>query len=439
MILRPIVALFCLLVSSRLLAQTSTLFDVYSEALNADPRVKIAQLQVEMGKAQQDSAFGALLPQASAAAQLSKNDVQFDADSEPDQSYDGERYVFQIRQILFNWRALSERAKAEKLVAQREAELLDVMGLLLVDVSQRYFDVLLADGGVKLLEDEIALVKQQLKETEALFDRNLIPITDYLETQARMDSVQTELIEAKNEAALSREELSALTGNQVGDLAPIRADFTPPSLGNVMEYWTELSLDNNPLLDSRREAVRVALEAVQEQKGDHYPTVDLILSAQRSDIGFDNQVSPQRDTEYIGIDINLPIYSGGSTSARVREAWSQYYIAREQEEATRREILKLTRGAWLTTKSNLERIESAALSIKSANKSYEAMSRSLTFGTVKAQDVLAALHLQTRAERDYQEAIYNYLVSWLTLKRESGTLDANDLETLDGWLQEDNS
>ncbi|MEM6580401.1 MAG: TolC family protein, partial [Pseudomonadota bacterium] len=149
--------------------------------------------------------------------------------------------------------------------------------------------------------------------------------------------------------------------------------------------------------------------------------------------------SPQRDTEYIGIDINLPIYSGGSTSARVREAWSQYYIAVEQEEAARREILKLTRGAWLTTRSNLERIESAALSIKSANKSYEAMSRSLTFGTVKAQDVLAALHLQTRAERDYQEAIYNFLVSWLTLKRESGTLDANDLETLDGWLQEDNS
>ncbi|MEM6583654.1 MAG: TolC family protein, partial [Pseudomonadota bacterium] len=313
MIPRAFFGLFSLFVSSTALAQSSTLFDVYSQAIESDPRVKIAQLQVEMGKAQQDSAFGALLPQASAAAQLSKNDVEFDADSEPDQSYDGERYVFQVRQTLFNWQALSERAKAEKLVAQREAELLDVLGMLLVDVSQRYFDVLLADGGVRLLEDEMSLVRQQLEETEALYDRNLVPVTDFLETQARMDSVQTQLIEAKNDAALSREELSALTGSEVGELAPIREDFTPPKLSNVMEYWTALSLENNALLDSRREAVKVALEAVQEQKGGHYPTVDLILSAQRSDIGFDNQASPQRDTEYIGIDINLPIYSGGST------------------------------------------------------------------------------------------------------------------------------
>ncbi len=71
---------------------------------------------------------------------------------------------------------------------------------------------------------------------------------------------------------------------------------------------------------------------MQEQKGGHYPTFDLVLSTQRSDVGYDNQTSPQRDTEYIGVDINLPLFAGGSTSARVREAWSQYYIAREEEE-----------------------------------------------------------------------------------------------------------
>ena len=427
-----LVALLC--ISPGALAQPATLYDIYAEALIADPRVKISQHKVEMGKAQEDSAFGALLPQANIAAQLSDNDVNYDTDLVDDQSFQGERYSLQVRQMLFNWSILSSRAKAEQLVAQREAELLDVMGMLLVDVSARYFQVLLADGGVELIRDEAELVQQQLRETEALYQRKLVPVTDYLETQARADKVRTDLIEAENEAALAREELSALTGTAVGDVAPIRKDFTLPTVDNVMEYWTRLSMENNPLLNSKREAVLVAQEGVQEQKGGHYPTFDLILSAQRSDVGFDNQTSPQRDTKYIGVDINLPLFSGGSTSARVREAWSQYYIAREEEEAARREILKLTRTAWLNTQSDRKRIDSAALTVKSATKSFEAMSKSFSYGTVKAADVLAALHIRTRAERDFQEALYSYLVSWLSLKRETGTLDAGVLQQLNDWL-----
>lgn len=421
------------------LAQPASLTDVFAEALQADPGIKIAQHKVEMGKAQEDSAFGALLPQANFAAQFSDNDVEYDSDLVDDQDYNGERYSVQVRQMLFNWSTLSKRARAEQLVAQRESELLDAFGMLLVDVSARYFQVLFSDGGVELLRAEQGLVQQQLRETEELYKRKLVRVTDYLETQARADKVRTDLIEAENEAALAREELSALTGNYVGGVAPIREDFTLPSLENAMEYWTELSMTNNALLASKRDAVRVAEEVVQEQKGGHYPTFDLIFSAQRSDVGYDNQTSPQRDTEYIGVDINLPLFAGGATSARIRGAWSGYYIAREEEEAARREVLKLTRGAWLNTQSSRKRIDSAALSVKSATKSYEAMSKSFSYGTVKASDVLAALHIRTRAERDFQNALYSYLVNWLQLKRQSGTLQADDLYQLNDWLIEGNS
>jgi outer membrane protein len=438
--LRQLTALAVLCaIACGVMAQPATLYDVYADALQADPRVKIAQHHVEMGKAREDSAFGALLPQASFTAQLSDNDVNYDTDQVEDQSYNGERYSVQVRQMLFNWSTLSRRALAKQELAQREAELLDVMSMLLVDVSERYFQVLLAGGGVELLQAEKELVEQQLRETEELYKRKLVRVTDYLETQARVDKVRTDLIEAENQAALAREELSALTGNYVGELAPIREDYTLPLLENTMEYWTEMSMANNALLASKHEAVLTAQEAVQEQKGGHYPTFNLILSAQRSDVGYDNQTSPQRDTEYIGVDINLPLFAGGSTSARVREAWSQYYIAREEEEAARREVLKLTRAAWLNTRSSRKRIDSAALSVKSSSKSYEAMRKSFSYGTVKTADVLVALHVKTRAQRDFQYALYSYVVNWLHLKRESGSLQAGDLQQLNDWLMAENS
>ena len=201
-----------------------------------------------------------------------------------------------------------------------------------------------------------------------------------------------------------------------------------------MEHWTEMALASNSTLASRREAVLVAEQEVQQQKAGHYPTFDLVLSAQRSDLGYDNQTSPQRDTKYIGVDMNLPLFAGGSTSARVRGAWSQYYIAREEEEGARREVLKLTRAAWLNTRSSRKRIDAASLTVKSASKSYEAMNKSFSYGTVKAADVLGALHGKTRAQRDFQDALYSYVVNWLRLKRESGSLMAEDLQQLNSWL-----
>jgi outer membrane protein len=425
--------------ASPVFAAGTSLFDIYTQALEADPRVQIAQQKVELGKAQADSAFGALLPQASASASFSDNEVSYADDRVADQSYNGERYSIQVRQMLFNWRTISSRARSKQVLAQRESELLDVMSLLLLDVSERYFRVLLAQGDMGLKQAEMDLVQQQLRETDELYQRKLVRITDYLETRARADRVRTDLIEAENNVALARESLSELTGTYVGELAPIKEDFRLPQLENTMEYWTALATANNDLLASKHMAVLAAEEAVQEQKGGHYPTVDLVLSGQQSDVGYDNQASPKRDTQYVGIDINLPLYSGGSTSARVREAWAQYYIAREEEEGVRREVLKRTREAWLNTRSSRKRIDAANLSVESAVKSYEAMSKSFTYGTVTATDVLEALRGQTLAQRDYQDALYSYLVNWMALKRESGDLDAEDLRQLDDWLISDNS
>jgi outer membrane protein len=426
-----IALLFC---PGIVLAQALNLFDVYAQALVADPRVKIAQQKVALGQARADGSFGALLPQANVLANFSDNDVSFDNNLLEDQDYTGKRYSLQVRQVLFNWQALSNRRRTQQEVAQKEAELLDVMSMLLVDTSDRYFNVLLADRNLTLIQSERKLVQQQLRQTEEMYERKLVRITDFLETQARADKVLTDEIEAENEAALARESLSELTGTYVGDLAPLRTDFELPPLENTMDYWVKLATESNALLRSKHEAVAAAKDGIQEQKGGHYPTVDLVYSNQTSDVGFDNQQSPERETEYIGVDINIPLYSGGSTSARVREAWATYYIAREEEEATRREVLKRTREAWLNTRSSRKRIHAAQLSVRSATKSFEAMSKSFNYGTVTAADVLEALHARTRSERDYQNALYQYITNWLALKRESGILEDSDLQQVNSWL-----
>jgi outer membrane protein len=298
-------------------------------------------------------------------------------------------------------------------------------------VVERYFNVLLADDGVRLLRAEKDLVDQQLEETQARYDRSLVPITELLETRSRVDQVRTDLIEAENEAAIAREELSALTGASVGQLAPVRKDLELPPLEGSAEEWVAAARANNPSLLARRSAVEAARKGVEETRGQQIPSVNFIASAQRSDVGFDNLQAPKRDVIFLGVEVNVPIFAGGGNMARLRESWSQYYIAREEEEGTLREVNRRVRGAWLNARSGRARVEAARLTVDSASTAYEAMRRAFSLGGARAADVLEALHRRTQAERDYQQAIYTYLFHWVSLQREAGEADVDDM-----WLLE---
>ena len=418
-------------------AGAQSLFDIYLQALDKDPRVQIAEYKVDVAKAQFDQSTGQLLPQVNMYANFSDNEVDYDENTafQLDQEYRGEKYSFVLRQTLFNWQALSNKEKMAELISQRESEQLDIMGILLVDVAQRYFDVLAAQNNLDLIRDEKQFVEEQVAQIEKMYERKLVRITDLLETQARADTVRSDEIDAENVLSISREALAELTGGSVGELFVFQDGKALPEITESMDAWVDSALANNPLLKSKHDNIAMATQNIAEQKGGHLPRVDLVFSDQISDVGFDNQQSPKRQTNYVGIDVTIPIFAGGGTSAKVREAYAEKYIAQEEMEGARREILKRTREAYLNTRAGLKRIRAAQLSKESAAKSYEAMRKSFSYGTVTAIDVLEARHKQTKATSDYHIAKYQFVSHYLSLKKEAGTINQDDLVEVNSWLQ----
>ncbi len=411
-----------------------TLLDVYGLALENDPNINIARLRVEGGEAGSQIARGALWPQVTASGQWTENQVSFEDAQNTTQDFPGERLSIQLRQMLFNWQSISANRRANRVVDQRENELLEALGKLSLDVAERYFNVLLADRNVALLQAEKTLVEEQLEEVDALYERKLARITDLLETRARVDTVRTELIGAENEAALAREEITALTGTAVATLADVGESADLPSHSGDIKTWEARAIANNALLLSKQDAIAAARMSVEEQRGGHLPTADLVLSYQDADVGFDNLQSPPREVEYIGLEVNIPLFRGGATRGRMREAWSNFYVAKEEETAVRREVLKRVRSAWLNTRAAQRRVDASSQSVKSANTSYKAMRKARSLGSATSAAVLEALHNRTRAQRDYWSAVYDYLFSWLSLRREAGSLDADTLQQLDMLL-----
>src|SRR5690606_30043268 len=102
------------------------------------------------------------------------------------------------------------------------------------------------------------------------------------------------------------------------------------------EQWVNMALEQNLQIISARLATDIAKQDVRVARSGHLPSIDLVLSrgdqdysgdqVGRNDAGISRAPADQTQvTDSIGIQVTLPIYSGGATSSRVRQ---QVYLHR---------------------------------------------------------------------------------------------------------------
>ena len=414
--------------------EAQSLQQIFMAAMDANPALSIAHSQLRVSRAQRSQASAQLRPQISASGNFSENEQTFPDGESADSDFSGEKYNLQIQQVLFNWQAFASRKRAMYVVDQKEAEYYDRLGILLLDTADRYFAVLAARDNKALVQAEREATDQQLKQAESRYQRKLIKITDLYEVRARAATIRTNEIDAENEHALAKESLWELSGEEISALYRLDEQVVFTDVNGDIESWVARALSGNAQLKARNSAINAARQTISERRGAHYPVVKLVASRQKSDLGFENTESPKRQITYFGVDVSIPIYSGGSTSARVREAHHMAEIARSEHEQVRREVIRRTRASYLSTQSSLKRIDASKAVVDAASQSALAMARGFQLGTVTIIDVLDSLQQEFRAQRDLQKAKYNYIQSMLSLKKEAGTIAKADIEEINSWL-----
>jgi outer membrane protein len=174
--------------------------------------------------------------------------------------------------------------------------------------------------------------------------------------------------------------------------------------------------------------------AIGEARAGHLPTLSFGLGAQRSDFAYENIPSPRTDTYSANISLQIPIYSGGSTRARVEGLYGSREAAEQDYESVRRQVIKETRTAYMKSASDLSKIASSRRALDSAIKSREANERSLSLGVATAVDVLNAVQQEYSARRDYLKAQYDFITNQLVLLRWRGDLADADIRKINDWL-----
>ena len=333
--------------------------------------------------------------------------------------------------------------KANKTVAQAEVDYLAAEQDLIIRVASAYFNILAAEDTLESEQAARQSIEKQLDQAQKRFEVGLIAITDVQEAQAAYDqSIANEII-AKRSLATAKESLRSITDSYPGKLKKPGNDL-PLIMPNPQREndWVDTSLEQNLSLMSAEVGVEIAKSEIKIQRSGHLPTIgvqaarrDTDTDSFRSDSG--GALSPadsENINEGVGIQMTLPLYSGGQVRSRVKQAVARHRASKEKLERVARETTKVARDSYLGVISGIATVKALQQSVMSSATALQATEAGYEVGTRTTVDVLDARRRLFSAQKNLAISKYDYILNILKLKQAAGTLNVQDLEQINGWL-----
>ena len=435
-------------------ASAASLLEIYQQALQSDPQIHEAEARRLAALEAKPQARSAYLPQVSLSGGYTSSErsgpdfAQVDPPPAPPvivtatTETDTVDWRFNLRQTIFRWDQIVGLRRADKQVAKAEAVREAAQQDLIVRVAQRYFDVLAAEDRLRSIHADREAISRRLEQAKQRFEVGLIAITDVQESQAAYDQSVANEIAAKRSLATAREFLREITGQYVSNLSAPKADFPlkspePSSEGD----WVDLSMSQNLNLVASRLDEGLARDEISFRRSGHYPTVDLVANKGETDndttytaAGFSSSNDFKQTSDSVGVQVTMPLFAGGGTSSRVREAVYLHRAAREQLQRVTRETERQARDTYLGVMSDMSRVQALKQAVASSRTALEATQAGFDVGTRTIVDVLNSQFSLFAAITTYERARYDYILNTLRLKQAAGTLQVQDLEEIDKWL-----
>ncbi|MGH8566089.1 MAG: TolC family outer membrane protein [Gammaproteobacteria bacterium] len=435
------------------------LLSLFQLATERDPVLKGAQAELRATLEAFPQARAGLLPSVGITANVARNFQQVTSQGVTPQQMTGGDFTFtsggyrlNVTQPLYHRDRFIQLKQADSRIRQAQYEVDAVYQELIVRLAERYFALLGAADNLDFAGAELTALRRQLEETRQRFEVGLIAITDVEEAQAGYDLSVAQEIEARNLQDDAREALREVIGEEPGAIQKLREQIPllSPEPANIA-VWADQALVQNLRVAAAGAAVDTAREEIDRQAAGHFPTLNLVgrHSFDSADGRFSNVPNPsatgprffsggflnETDGTSIGLELAVPIFSGGAVVSRTREAAERHQQAIEQMEQARRESYRRTRVAFLGIMTGISRIKALKQAVQSSIVSVTSTKAGLEVGTRTAVDVVVNERALFGARRDYARARYNYLLDTLRLKFAAGTLTPGDLAAVNGFLE----
>ncbi|SDF93521.1 MULTISPECIES: TolC family outer membrane protein [unclassified Duganella] len=424
-------------------AGATSLLQAYDAALQNDPTFRSARHENEAGQENRILGRSALLPTVQASYSNSKvradiSTVYGSGTGQPatHPEYLSRSAVVQLRQPVINLDGVARYRQGIAQTNYADAQFDFRKQDLILRLSSAYTDALFASTQLRLAEVQRDVYSEQQSVNNRMFEKGEGTKTDMLETQARLDLAEAQVLEAKDNVATTRATLAGITGLEVEVLDDVKDDFRiAPAAGMSFAEWREIAIKQNPELVAQQFTIESARQEVNKNRAGHAPRLDFIASYSKSTSDSINTYTQESTQRAVGIQLTVPLYSGGSVSAATRQAVANQEKAKSDLEAYTDKVLIELRKQHATVQSSVARVRALDKAVASGTELVKATEQSIKGGVRINLDLLNAQQQLYTSKRDQAQARYNYLLAMLRLNAAAGTLDIDTLREVAAYFK----
>lgn len=423
-------------------ANAMTLLEAYEAALANDTVFQSAIHENEAGQQFKVLGKSNLLPNVSANYSYNRNNTDITTKGpitrREDRDYNSENAAIQLRQPIFNmesWakynQGLAQTNLSDKQFLSRKQELIERFFGLFANAK-------FSEEALVLAEVQRDALKKQEEANALMATRGEGTKTALIESRAKLRLSEAEVIESKDALNNANNALSLMINKEFESTNRLGDEFSELKLDAAdYETWKTQALEGNPDIATKREALQVASQEVKRNRAGHMPRLDAVASISQSDSDSIPTFQQELDTKSIGLQLNIPIYAGGSVSAATAQAEANYKRAQDDLDTKTNEVLLDLRKNHNGMLTGALKIDALKQSVEAADQLMTATKKSLLGGVRTNLDVLNARSQLFEAKRDLAEARYQYLVAYVRLKKAAGLLNVTDLQKIASFFVND--
>jgi outer membrane protein len=402
------------------------LSDAYELALQNNHGYKSKQYDSESFNSAQKQRISKLYPQIQLSLNGGLHDYiqNYSNETEITEFYKG--YTFSLTQPLYHPELTRSVNQGALRTQGAETDTKKSSLALGVDVAKAYFDLFVTHKSLELAEANHRFYALKYTRINEMLSEGLSNKMDLLETGIYRDQAMMEINKAIKKEHLAKRKLEDLTLSTVPDLP----DFNPNFADNLKNLNVNImdTLESNPVLRIAALSRRIAEDEIGVRYTEYYPKADISLS--RSENQTNDRTLYKTDNRAY-IQISIPLYQGGQTSARIEEAKILHSSAIEKEAQTRQDILyhfdELNEQFDLSLQ-NIQILESARTS---AQLNLSAVEIAQKAGLKSQVDLLEAQAKLYQIEQDRLKQLSDFAITYISLLELNGTLNAQILHVFE--------
>jgi outer membrane protein len=425
-------------------ASAADLMDVYTQALQSDPKFQSAYAGYLANKESVPIARAQLLPTVAATGAFqAKKDSRTTLDNPVNtltNTYESRTFSLNLSQPIFNVANWSKLRQASATAKQAQATYDVAAQDLMIRVAKAYFKILEAEDNLRFTQAEKIATAKQLDQAKQRYKVGLDAITSVYDAQASYDLIVAQEIASQNDLVNRQAELREITGSLYTQLAPLKnkLPLVSPQPANL-QAWIDTAKQQNFNINAARYAVDAAKQNVNANFAGHLPVLSAVASYGESNVSREMNGPGQVDTSgsIVGLQLSVPLFAGGGVTAQTHQAQYSYQKSLADLEDVYRSTLSLTSQYYNSVNAYISKLKADRQAILSNESSLRSTEAAFKVGTRTIVDVLLAQKNLFQAQRLYTADQYAYINGILALKQQAGTLNPGDLQEIDTWLQSD--